>query len=374
MADRRYGRDDDWRGMNDRDRRDRDMSGMSGGGGERERGWGGVDRDEDWSRGSGRIDDWGDIGRRGYAGDRDRGRGSFGGRGGYGGEHDTSRYYREPRYGEHGAMYDSGSWDRDRERGRDSQMSQGQARGGQGSMSEDAWGGGMGQSRERMWGSHMGQGREQGTSTSEFFAQEERESRPQQWGQGGSQWYQPSDTHYGSVPNFVDQAGYQSYAHGDQMGQGQGGSQGGQMGQAGRHQDPEYHALRSRHIEQLDRDYDEFRRHRQDKLAGEFEQWRRQRAEQRGNVSPSEIQPHMAVVGSDDKHVGTVDHMEGGRIKLERKDPSAGGKHHFIELDQVQSISEGRLWLKQTADEARRNWETEGGQGQGQDRGQSSMH
>ena len=33
-------------------------------------------------------------------------------------------------------------------------------------------------------------------------------------------------------------------------------------------------------------------------------------------VDASQIREHMEVKGSDGKHVGTVDHMENGRIKL----------------------------------------------------------
>jgi hypothetical protein len=54
-----------------------------------------------------------------------------------------------------------------------------------------------------------------------------------------------------------------------------------------------------------------------------------------------EIREHMEVVGSDDKHVGTVDHMEGSdRIKLAKDDPTAGGKHHFIDIDSVKFVDE----------------------------------
>ena len=46
-----------------------------------------------------------------------------------------------------------------------------------------------------------------------------------------------------------------------------------------------------------------------------------------------DIQEHMEVVGSDEKHVGTVDRLEGAeRIVLTNDDPKAGGQHH---LDQI---------------------------------------
>jgi hypothetical protein len=43
----------------------------------------------------------------------------------------------------------------------------------------------------------------------------------------------------------------------------------------------------------------------------------------------AQVKEHMEVVGSDGKHVGTVDHMDGDRIKLTRKDdPDGSGQHH----------------------------------------------
>lgn len=52
----------------------------------------------------------------------------------------------------------------------------------------------------------------------------------------------------------------------------------------------------------------------------------------------SSIQEHMSVVGSDGEHVGTVDRDEGDRIKLTRKDPSAGGRHHYVSTDMVATV------------------------------------
>ena len=47
----------------------------------------------------------------------------------------------------------------------------------------------------------------------------------------------------------------------------------------------------------------------------------------------SQIQEHAEVIGADGVHVGTVDEVEGNRIKLTKQD-SAGkahqGHHHFI--------------------------------------------
>ena len=48
----------------------------------------------------------------------------------------------------------------------------------------------------------------------------------------------------------------------------------------------------------------------------------------------TEIKEHMEVIGADGVHIGTVDKVEGNRIKLTKKDSGEGshkGHHHFIE-------------------------------------------
>ena len=70
-----------------------------------------------------------------------------------------------------------------------------------------------------------------------------------------------------------------------------------------------------------------------------------------------DIREHMEVLGSDGKHVGTVDHMEGAsRIKLTRSDASAGGKHHFIPLDWVDHVDE-HVHLNKSGDDAMKQWQ-----------------
>ena len=73
----------------------------------------------------------------------------------------------------------------------------------------------------------------------------------------------------------------------------------------------------------------------------------------------SQIREHMEVVGSDGQHVGTVDHVEGGRLKLTRKDPAAGGEHHYISADLVASV-EAQVRLSQPADQVRAGWQAAG--------------
>ena len=74
-------------------------------------------------------------------------------------------------------------------------------------------------------------------------------------------------------------------------------------------------------------------------------------------VDASQIQEHMEVRGSDGKHVGTVDHMDNGRIKLTKSDPASGGQHHYIDLNLVIAIKGGAVCLSKSADEARRMWQ-----------------
>ncbi len=56
-------------------------------------------------------------------------------------------------------------------------------------------------------------------------------------------------------------------------------------------------------------------------------------------VEASSIQKHMEVRGPDGSHVGTVDGVEGDRIKLTRND-SPDGEHHYVGLDSVERVDE----------------------------------
>jgi len=68
------------------------------------------------------------------------------------------------------------------------------------------------------------------------------------------------------------------------------------------------------------------------------------------------IKEHMEVVGSDGRHVGTVDCVKARNIILTKSDPAARGKHHGIPLDWVGTIGQEVLQLNQPAEEARANW------------------
>ena len=75
-------------------------------------------------------------------------------------------------------------------------------------------------------------------------------------------------------------------------------------------------------------------------------------------VDANQIHEHATVVGSDGAHVGTVDHVNNGEIKLTKSDAEAGGLHHYIPLDFVHAVTDGKVHLDRPADEVKREWST----------------
>jgi hypothetical protein len=64
------------------------------------------------------------------------------------------------------------------------------------------------------------------------------------------------------------------------------------------------------------------------------------------------IKPHMEVIGADGVHVGTVDRILGGRIKLAKADSGEGrhkGHHHFIDLRFVADVEGQKVRLSANA-------------------------
>jgi hypothetical protein len=72
-------------------------------------------------------------------------------------------------------------------------------------------------------------------------------------------------------------------------------------------------------------------------------------------VDVSQIREHMEVIGADGVHVGTVDRVDGDRIKLTRKDSGEGshkGHHHTVPLALVADIEGDKVRLSANADVA----------------------
>src|SRR5450759_4924884 len=62
----------------------------------------------------------------------------------------------------------------------------------------------------------------------------------------------------------------------------------------------------------------------------------------------TEIKEHMEVIGADGVHVGTVDKVEGNRIKLTKKDSGEGshkGHHHYIDRGLVAGAGSRQAYL-----------------------------
>lgn len=72
-------------------------------------------------------------------------------------------------------------------------------------------------------------------------------------------------------------------------------------------------------------------------------------------VNMSAIKEHMKVIGADGVPVGTVDRVEGDRIKLTKADSGEGrhkGHHHFIRSSLVADIEGNSVRLSANADVA----------------------
>jgi hypothetical protein len=68
-------------------------------------------------------------------------------------------------------------------------------------------------------------------------------------------------------------------------------------------------------------------------------------------VNSSQIKEHMAVKGSDGKHVGTVIGAEGDRVKL-----VSGGMDHDIDLAMIDTVENDTVRLRKTAEETVKAW------------------
>ena len=86
----------------------------------------------------------------------------------------------------------------------------------------------------------------------------------------------------------------------------------------------------------------------------------------------SAIREHMEVIGADGVHLGTVDKVDGDRIKLTKKDSGAdvdggeggahAGHHHYVSLGLVADIEGNQVRLSATGANAVLFEEEEGDQ------------
>ena len=74
------------------------------------------------------------------------------------------------------------------------------------------------------------------------------------------------------------------------------------------------------------------------------------------------VREHMEIVGADGAHIGTVDRVEGNRIKMTKPDSgSHGDHHHYIPGGLVSGIEGNKVRLSANADNAILFEEEEGG-------------
>jgi hypothetical protein len=72
-------------------------------------------------------------------------------------------------------------------------------------------------------------------------------------------------------------------------------------------------------------------------------------------MSIEQIREGMEVIGADGVHLGTVDRIEGHRIKLTRADSGQGsheGHHHFLSTGLVAEVEGEQVRLSANADNA----------------------
>ncbi len=77
----------------------------------------------------------------------------------------------------------------------------------------------------------------------------------------------------------------------------------------------------------------------------------------------SAITEHMDVIGADGVHLGTVDKIEGDRIKLTKADSGPhSDHHHYISVGLVADVEDRKVRLSANADNALLLEEEEGGE------------
>ena len=68
--------------------------------------------------------------------------------------------------------------------------------------------------------------------------------------------------------------------------------------------------------------------------------------------SIDEVKEHMEVIGADGVHVGTVDAVEGRRIKLTKRDSGQGsheGHHHYVSGGLIAEVEGDKVRLSANA-------------------------
>jgi hypothetical protein len=77
----------------------------------------------------------------------------------------------------------------------------------------------------------------------------------------------------------------------------------------------------------------------------------------------SQLKEHMEIVGADGVHIGTLDKVEGDRLKLTKPDSgSHGDHHHYLSAGLIAAVEGDRIRLSANSDAAVLLEEERGGQ------------
>ncbi|MBC7493181.1 MAG: DUF2171 domain-containing protein [Novosphingobium sp.] len=79
-------------------------------------------------------------------------------------------------------------------------------------------------------------------------------------------------------------------------------------------------------------------------------------------VDLTQITEHMEVIGADGVHVGTVDKVEGKRIKLTKLDGGSHDHHHYLSEGLIAGIEGNQIRLSATGANALMFEEEAGGE------------
>jgi len=81
-------------------------------------------------------------------------------------------------------------------------------------------------------------------------------------------------------------------------------------------------------------------------------------------VDTTQIKEHMEIIGADGVHVGTVDKVDGDRIKLTKKDSgSHTDHHHYLSVGLIAAVEGDQVRLSANGDNAVLLEEEKGGEG-----------
>src|SRR5579872_5731504 len=80
--------------------------------------------------------------------------------------------------------------------------------------------------------------------------------------------------------------------------------------------------------------------------------WMKKPSEEKVMSGFEDIREHMEVIGADGVHLGTVDRVEGNRIKLIRADSGIGHEehHHFVPRGLVAEVEDNKVRLTARGD------------------------